>query len=100
MALDLRIPVSGGQRTRKPCRRKWKIGRGRFVFLGKAGKLQLQEQGAKNGRTEKYRNVKEYQRVGYSKCREDGAYRVGSTACKNKCVEDRRSVLKKGGQIF
>ncbi len=43
----------------------------KVCFLGKAGKLQEQE--AKNGRTEKllYGNVKEYQRVVYSKCRDD-----------------------------
>jgi len=73
----------------KETRQKWQIGRGRFVFLGKAGKLQ--EQGAKNGRTEKvlYRNVKEYQRVVYSNCREDDA-ELAAQLVKANCATDRR----------
>ncbi len=61
----------------------------KVCFLGKAEKLQ--EQGAKNGRTEKvpYRNVKEYQRVVYSKCRE-----LATQLVKSNCATDRRLIKK------
>jgi hypothetical protein len=59
----------------------------KVCFLGKAGKLH--EQGTKNGRTEKvlYRNVKEYQRVVYSKCRDLAAQLVIAN-----CATDRKPI--------
>ncbi len=44
----------------------------KVCFLGKAGKLQ-ENKGKKTEGLRKYRNVKEYHRVVYNKCREDGA---------------------------
>ncbi len=55
----------------------------KVCFLGKAWELHENKRQKTEGLI-KYRNVKEYQRVVYSKCREDGAYTVSSTTCKSQ----------------
>ncbi len=70
MARSKKYQFQENKRTRNQTKMaNWK----RKVCFFRESREATRKQGAKNGRTEKDRNVKEYHRVVYSKCREDGA---------------------------